>query len=150
MRSDFRDVTAALYAVVSSPAGERDWDGIRDWYHPDARLVRTGIDDNGEVFARAMSFDDYVADVDIKLAGVDFSEVEVAHDVTIFGNVAQLASVYEYRFKAADTEKSGRGVNFFTFVFDGDAWRIMSIVWDNERDRLSLPEHLARPGASTL
>ena len=144
MREDFRDVTAALYAVVSSPPGERDWEGIRGWYHPDARLVRTGVDEAGDVFASVMSFDEYVADVEVRLADVEFSEIEIAHDATIFGNVAKLASVYEYRFSAAGTERGGRGVNFFTFVFDGSEWRIMSIVWDNERDRLSLPERLTR------
>jgi len=149
MRDDFRDVTAALYAVVSSPAGQRDWESIRGWYHRDARLVRTGLDDAGEVFASVMSFDDYVADVEVRLADVEFSETEVLHDATIFGNVAQVASVYEYRSEFAVSERTGRGVNFFTFVFDGDAWRIMSIVWDNERDGLSLPEHLARQTASS-
>jgi hypothetical protein len=34
-------VTAALYRVVSAPAGQRDWESIRHHYHPDARLVRT-------------------------------------------------------------------------------------------------------------
>ena len=42
--TDFREMTAALYAVVSAASGERDWNGIRRYYHPDARLVRTGVD----------------------------------------------------------------------------------------------------------
>ena len=142
MRTDFRDVTAALYAVVSSTPGQRDWESIRDLYHPDARLVRTGVDDTGAVFASAMSFDDYQADVEAKLSNVAFSEIEIAHDVTIVGNVAQVASVYEFQFESPDERREGRGINFFTFVFDGNRWQIMSIVWDNERSGVSLPEHL--------
>ena len=34
----------------------------------------------------------------------------------------------------------GRGVNFFNLVKSGDEWIIMSIVWDNERPGLSLPD----------
>ena len=132
-RSDFRDVTAALYAVVSAPAGERDWDSVRHWYHPDARLVRTGIDADGSAFAKVMSFDDYVENVEELLADVRFHEVETSHEVRIFGNVAQLASGYEFRREQGGETLEGRGVNFFTIVYNGRDWKIMSIVWDNER-----------------
>ncbi|MDJ0939977.1 MAG: nuclear transport factor 2 family protein [Woeseiaceae bacterium] len=135
-------MTRALYEVVSAPAGSRDWEGIRHLYHPDARLVRTGVDDAGEVYASAMSFDEYRKDVDAKLADASFREVELGHDVMIVGNVAQLASVYEYRLEDAQGSSGGRGVNFMTLVFDGDTWRIMSIVWDNERNNVSLPAGL--------
>ena len=135
-------MTAAIYAVVSSPPGERDWEGIRDFYHPDARLVRTGVDETGAVYASVFSFDEYVADVEQKLADVAFSEVEIAHDVTIVGNVAQLASVYEFTLETGGERLDGRGVNFFTLASDGNDWRIMSIVWDNERSGVSLPGHL--------
>ena len=127
---------------MSSPPGERDWEGIRELYHPDARLVRTGVDEDGAVFARAMSFDEYQADVEEKLRDVRFSEVETAHHVTIVGNVAQVASVYEFQLETSSERLEGRGVNFFTFVFDGKLWRIMSIVWDNERSGVSLPGRL--------
>lgn len=132
-RSDFRDVTAALYAVVSAPAGKRDWEGIRHWYHPDARLVRTGINEDGGSFARVMSFDDYVENAETLLADVRFNEVETSHEVRFFGNVAQLASGYEFSWDSPAESRQGRGVNFFTIVFDGSDWKIMSIVWDNER-----------------
>ena len=104
--------------------------------------MRTGIDDTGGVFATVMSFDEYIADVESKLSDVAFREVEIAHEVTIVGNVAQLASVYEFQLEKAGERLEGRGVNFFTIVSDGNRWRIMSIVWDNERCGVSLPERL--------
>ncbi|MGH9894116.1 MAG: hypothetical protein ACREA0_19475 [bacterium] len=36
----------------------------------------------------------------------------------------------------------GRGVNFFTLIQQEGSWRIMGIVWDNERPGLKLPEAL--------
>ena len=104
--------------------------------------MRTGVDEQGSVFARVMSFDDYVEDVEGKLADVSFSEVEIAHEATIVGNVAQVASVYEFTFESPTEHREGRGVNFLTFAFDGKLWRIMSIVWDNERSGVSLPGRL--------
>lgn len=60
---DFRDMTRALYRVVSAPPGQRDWQAVRHYYHPDARLVRTGLNPDGTPFARVMSFDAYVETV---------------------------------------------------------------------------------------
>lgn len=141
-RTDFRDFTRLLYETISAPSGERDWPSVRELYHADARMVRTGIGDDGKPFARVMSLDDYIENVEELLHEVKFSEIEISHDVTVFGNVAQLASVYEYQLESAAATRSGRGVNFFTLIQHDGHWQIMSIVWDNERDTLHLPQRL--------
>jgi Domain of unknown function (DUF4440) len=141
-RADFRDVAAALYRVVSAPEGRRDWQSIRHHYHPDARLVRTGVDPHGSPFALVMSFDEYVENVEKLLKEMRFSEVELVHESVVFGNVARVTSVYEFTRETAAGMQRGRGVNFFTFIQQQGRWMIMSIVWDNERPGLSLPESL--------
>lgn len=135
---EFRDITRRLYEVISQPAGERDWETVRDLYHPRATMVRTGIGDDGQPFVLAMTFDEYIANVTVLLEDVGFSEVEVSQDANVFGNVASVASVYEFEHRLPDDVRHGRGVNFFNFVNDGDGWKIMNIVWDNERDGLTL------------
>lgn len=140
--TDFRGMTRALYRVVSALPGQRDWASVRHYYHPDARVVRTGLDPNGQPFALVMSFDDYAENVETLLKDVRFSEVELAHDAVVFGNVARLTSVYEFTRETASGVVRGRGVNFFTLIFQDGAWRIMSIVWDNERAGLMLPQSL--------
>jgi hypothetical protein len=87
-----------------------------------------------------MSFDEYINNADELLADVKFSEIEIKHEARIFGNVAQVASVYESTFKTETEEIHGRGVNFFNLIYDGSAWLILSIVWDNEREGLSLAD----------
>lgn len=139
---DFRSMTTALYAVVSAAPGERDWQGIRHYYHPHARLVRTGLDASGAPFAKVMSFDEYVENVETLLRDVRFAELELTHEALIFGNVARLTSVYEFTWESSAGTRRGRGVNFFTIIRDDGAWKIMSIVWDNERAGLSLPSQL--------
>lgn len=143
---EFRDITRQLYAVISQPAGERDWESVRHFYHPRATMVRTGIGDDGQPFALAMSFDEYIGNATALLEGIEFSEVEVSQDATVFGNVARVASIYAFEYRSGEDVRRGRGVNFFNFVNEGAGWKIMNIVWDNERDGVSLRETGLLPG----
>jgi Domain of unknown function (DUF4440) len=138
-KTDFRELTRALYAVVSAAPGQRDWDAIRHYYHPQARLVRTGLNPDGTPFVSVFTLDTYIENVRQTLECVRFSEVEIAQESVVFGNVARLTSVYEYTRQTERESVRGRGVNFFTLVHDAGQWRVMSIVWDNERPGLSLP-----------
>lgn len=138
MSTEFQKLTGKLYDVISLPHDQRDWDSVRPLFHPRATVVRTGLDDAEQPFALVMSYDEYIANVTDLLEGVHFSEIELRQDVTVFGNVARLASVYEYSYQSETANNSGRGVNFFNLVNDGDGWKIMSIVWDNERPGVSL------------
>jgi hypothetical protein len=145
---DFTEMTRALYRVVSAPPGQRDWSSVRHYYHPEARLVRTGLNPDGSSFALVMSLDAYIENVEALLQEVRFSEVELVQEAIVFGNVARLTSVYEFtRLSAAGTQQ-GRGVNFFTLIYQDGSWRIMSIVWDNERPGLTLPASLLVTSAS--
>ena len=144
---EFRDIPRRLYAVISQPGGERDWESVRDLYHPRATMVRTGIGEDARPFVLAMSFDEYVDNATALLEGVGFSEVEVSQEANVFGNVARAASIYEFEYRMAGNVRRGRGVNFFNFVNEGDGWKVMNIVWDNEREGVSLQEAGLLPGA---
>ena len=123
MSADFRELTATLDRAVSAPPGERDWPAVRRIYHPEARLVRTGLDPEGKPFARVMGLDAYIENVESLLADVRFSEVETGHEAFIFGNVARLTSVYEFSWESPAGSRQGRGVNFFTLIREDGAWR---------------------------
>ena len=148
-RTDFRELTRALYEVVSAPPEQRNWDAIRHYYHPEARLVRTGLNPDGTPFVSVFTLNAYIENVRQMLDGVRFSEVEVSQESVVFGNVARLTSVYEYTRQSAQETVRGRGVNFFTLVHDAGQWRVMSIVWDNERPGLSLPPEVYAPRAAS-
>jgi len=138
VHSEFRTITRRLYELVSAPSEERHWYSVRELYHPRATMVRTGLNEEGRPFVLAMTFDEYVGNVTKHLDSVEFSETEIYQDVTVFGNVARLVSVYEYRSQSSDMTRRGRGVNFFNLVNEGHGWKIMNIVWDNEREGTSL------------
>src|SRR5216110_2665204 len=52
-------IIAALYDVISGPAGNRNWDRFRSLFVAGARLIPTGARPTGEVSARVLSPDDY-------------------------------------------------------------------------------------------
>lgn len=137
--ADFRDLTARIYAALSGPPGPRDYSAIRALYRDDARLIRTGIGADGRPFVRAMTLDEHEKDVSALLADTAFEEVEIAHRAERFGQVAQVRSVYRFRYGEGDGAREGRGVNYLTLVEEGGRWQVASIVWDNEREGLSLP-----------
>jgi hypothetical protein len=147
---DFRAMTAALYRVVSVPPAQRNWEALRPLYHPQARLVRTGVNPDGTPFVHVFTLDQYIENIRQLLDDeTQFSEVEVAQESVVFGNVARLTSVYEFNWQSPQEQRRGRGVNFFTLVREAGQWRVMSIVWDNERPGLSLPPEVYAPRAAS-
>jgi len=137
--ADFRELTATLYRAVSAPPGERDWATVSRCYHPQARLVRTGIDAKGSPFARVMALDAYIENVEELLKDVRFSETEIGHEAQVFGNVARVTSSYAFTWSSPGEYRQGRGVNYFTLVRIDGRWQVMSIVWDTERPGNELP-----------
>ena len=128
-----------FYAIISGPAGPRDWSRERAILHPQARLMRTGVDETGRPWIRVMSLDEYVADTAPFFAADDFHEIEVARRVDRFGNWAHVRSVYEARRSPGDPELLKRGVNSIQLFHDGERWRVVSVLWDNEREGVEVP-----------
>src|SRR6266852_8338894 len=52
-------IIAAVYDVISGPAGKRDWDRFRSLFIPGARLIPTGVRPTGEAGSRVMTVEDY-------------------------------------------------------------------------------------------
>jgi hypothetical protein len=126
------------YAMLSGPPGPRPYDAVKHHYHPTARMVRTGVDESGRPFATVMTVDEHHADVDRKFAGTAVLEEELDHQCEVFGNIARVRSVYRSVYGMGPSAREGRGVNFYNLIRENGAWKIMSIVWDNERPGLSL------------
>jgi hypothetical protein len=126
-------VVDAMYAMVSGPAGPRDWSTQDAVFHPDARQMRTGVEE-ATPSIRIMTPRSYQADTAAFFAATDFFEVEVARRIDVLGNIAHVWSLYEARNKPDDATPERRGINSIQLYNDGVAgWRIISMIWDNER-----------------
>ncbi len=139
--TDIGAVVTAMYAMVSGPAGPRDWALQGEVFHPDARQMRTGVDEGGAPWIKIMNLDAYREDTTPFFAAHNFFEVEIARRIDVFGSMAQVWSTYEARSALGDASPERRGINSIQLYRDGRGhWRIVSMIWDNERDGLALPD----------
>ncbi|MGA0606750.1 hypothetical protein ACO2Q0_12195 [Phenylobacterium sp. VNQ135] len=127
-----------MYAMISGPAGPRDWSRQRKVFHPDARQMRTGVDGQGTPWIKIMSPEEYEADVTPFFAANPFYEVEIARRIDTLGNMAHVWSLYEARTAPDDATPERRGINSIQLYRQPDGgWMIMSMIWDNERPGVS-------------
>ena len=123
-----------MYAMISGPAGLRDWSRQANCFTPDARQIRTWVDDAGQPQRLSMTLADYQANTTPFFAANDFYEIETARRIDVFGNVAHVWSNYEARSALGDAEPERRGINSIQLFRDADrGWRIVAMIWDNER-----------------
>jgi hypothetical protein len=135
-------ILAALYAVISGPAGERDWDRFRSLFLPQGRLTSSTKNPDGSSRVRPMSVEDYAKGAGGYFAKNAFYESPIVNRVETFGNVSQVFSSYESR-HAPGEAPFARGINSIQLLYDGSRWWIVSILWDQERGDNPLPKEFA-------
>ena len=123
-----------MYAMISGPKGPRDWSRQANCFLPEARQVRTWIDDQGRPQKLSMTLEEYEANTTPFFAENDFYEVETARRIDVFGNMAHVWSAYEARRTPDEEPPERRGINSIQLFRDPDlGWRIIHMIWDNER-----------------
>ena len=140
--NDLEAISAAvdeMYAMISGPQGPRDWSRQANCFHPQARQIRTWVDGDGRPAMKMMGLDDYARDTAPYFAENDFYEVETGRRIDLFGNIAHVWSAYEARRSPDDGEPERRGINSIQLFRDADrGWRIVSMIWDNEREGVAI------------
>ena len=123
-----------MYAMISGPAGPRDWSRQANCFLPDARQVRTWVDEQGRPQKLSMTLADYEANTTPFFAENAFYEVETERRIALFGNIAHVWSAYEARTSPDDRDVERRGINSIQLFRDPDLGRrIIHMIWDNER-----------------
>lgn len=131
---------ADLYAGISGPAGyKRDWNRLLSLFMPDAKMIRTSIDGSGRPQALVMDLAQYPENVEEKLHGQAFFEMEVQRITERFGNIAHAFSTYEAWADQDRTRFIKRGINSIQLYHDGERWRIVNMIWDDERPDSPMP-----------
>src|SRR5579859_8032336 len=85
-------IIAAVYDVISGPAGPRDWDRFRSLFYPGARLIPTHRDDKGVVSARALTPDEYAARGQTFFSKEGFFENTIANRVETWDSITHVWS----------------------------------------------------------
>ena len=123
-----------MYGMISGPAGPRDWSRQANCFLPEARQVRTWVDDQGRAQKTSMSLDDYARDTVPFFEANPFFEVETSREVLLFGNIAHAWSHYEARTAPDDAQPERSGVNSIQLFRHPElGWRIIHMIWDNAR-----------------
>ena len=134
----------ACYDVISGPAGTRDWARFQSLFAEGARLIPIRRTAQGSLPA-VMTPEQYQERAGANFEKNAFYESEVAHRVETFGDIAHVFSTYESR-RAPEEKPFARGINSFQLVKTNAGWKIMTILWDSEREGLPLPQkYLASP-----
>jgi hypothetical protein len=132
-------VVDEMYAMISGPAGPRDWARQAAIFHPEARQMRTGVDESGKPWIKIMSLDEYRENTTPFFAANPFYELEIGRRIDVFGNVAHVWSAYEARTALDDSEPERRGVNSIQLYRDERGrWQIIPMIWDNEREGVAV------------
>ena len=131
-------VVRAVYDVISGPAGARDWARFHALFADGARLISIRVTPDGPT-TNVMTPDDYARRAAASMEKNGFFESEIARRVETFGSIAHVFSTYESR-RAPSDKPFARGINSFQLVKDGRGWKVMTILWDAEREGQVIPE----------
>ena len=71
---------------------------------------------------------------------IQFDEHEIRGETVFFGTIAHRFSTYEKYIEVGDRKVSGQGINSFQLVKINGKWMINSIIWNDEREDLKIPE----------
>ena len=123
-----------MYAMISGPAGPREWSRQDNCFLPEARQVRTWVDEQGRPQKLSMTLDEYRENVTPFFAENAFYEVETSRRIDRFGNMAHVWSGYEARRSPDDQDPERRGINSIQLFNHAEhGWRIIHMIWDNAR-----------------
>ncbi len=127
----------AVYDVISGPAGTRDWTRFRLLFADGARMIPVRMTPEGAAPALT-TVEEYITRAGASFEKNAFYESEVARRVETFGNIAHVFSTYESR-RSPGEKPFARGINSIQLVKVGKSWKVMTILWDSERDGNPLP-----------
>jgi hypothetical protein len=128
----------ALDDAVSGP-GDKDRACFRGLFLPDARLMPlVKSKDGGSVAPRVLTVQGWI-DAVAKRGSAVFYERQVKVRTETWANEAHLWSTFEVR-PTPDGKPDARGINSIQAVYDGQRWKVVSILWQDESPDQTLPE----------
>ena len=138
-------IIAALYDVISGPANQhRNWERMTSLFAPGALMGAVFENRQKQLVHRSFSLPEYIRLSSPIMLKDGFFEHEIGRKTERFGNIAQVFSAYESRFKKEDAKPFERGINSIQLAFDGTKWQVVSILWEGERPGLQIPREFLR------
>jgi hypothetical protein len=131
-------IVAAIYEVISGPAGARDWNRFASLFAKDARLIAVRWPKEGKPSLAVMTPKDYEERAGKHFLEHGFFEHEIGRKSDSFGAMTHIYTAYESR-EMKDGKAIDRGINSMEFFFDGERFWCLQIYWDAERPGNPIP-----------
>ncbi|WP_444916554.1 hypothetical protein [Microbulbifer sp. JMSA003] len=134
-----QEVIDELYSGISGPSGfQRDWERQASLFSSDAKMIRTFVDSNGKPQSTILSVQEYPENFENLIANRPFYEAEIHNIIEQFGNIAHVFSAYEAWSDKEKTQFLKRGINSIQLLNDGESWKVVHMIWDDERPGLTM------------
>jgi hypothetical protein len=132
-------LTRKFYECVCfNPEHYPKYDQLQELFYGDGKLMNSNFDQPLE-FTVQSYIQAIMHQIDDGNARF-FSQQEISDVTEVFGKTAQRISVYEYTFEAETTQSWKRGVNYMQFILIDGQWKIVSMLWNDEKEELRIPE----------
>ena len=118
-----RATVLAVHNVISGPAGRRDWKVFQELFAANAQIIERGT---------VMTPKEYSEKSTPVFNEKSWFEHPVSTQVQRSGGIAHVWSSYEGREKSNDAQPSARGVVSFQLVRVGDAWKVQSMLREQQ------------------
>ena len=135
------NVIKTFYKEISGEKDKkRNWKLFKFLFHPDAKLITAGKDDERQFQVKWMGTGDYVKASEKWMVSNGFFEKEIHRKSDIFGKMAHVFSTFEAYHTKSDEEPIMRGIYSFQLLNDGERWWILNLYWTNETWLHPIPE----------
>lgn len=124
--------------VCFAPDHYPKYDQLQELFYGDGKLLNGNFDNPLEFTAQ--SYCQAIMHQIDEGNATYFAQQEISDLTEVFGDNAQRISVYEYSFVADNVEPWKRGVNYMQSICIDGKWKIVSMLWNDERDNLKIPE----------
>jgi len=141
--SSISNLTTALYAVISGPAGPRDWSRFENLFAPGAYMGASQHTSDGKRF-HLFSPREYAKMNAPLFSKFSFTEKELSRAVHKFGSIAQIFSSYEFTL-SSPKPLTRRGINSLQMINEKGRWWILMLIWDEETADNVIPPNMLIP-----
>ena len=125
-------------SICFSPEKYPNIDQLEELFYGDGKLINGNFDNPLEFTVHS-----YIQAImhQIEEGNTDFYSIqEIADTTEVFGNTAHRVSVYEHSYEANRNMPWKRGINYIQYIFNEGKWLIVSMLWNDEKEALKIPE----------
>ena len=139
INQEIDNLTKKFYdSICFNPEHYPKFDQLQELFYGDGKLMNSNFDKPLEFTVQS-----YIQALMHQIEegnAVFYVQQEISDLTEVFGKTAQRTSVYEYSFTPENTQPWKRGVNYIQYIFIEGKWKIVSMLWNDEKESLKIPE----------